>query len=85
MIDHYYRPSSDPNNRIDDYLINEFLKAEKYLIIDDAHNQIDELNKLTTEMKNDYEQQIKDLRKEWLFTKFSDVIEDMIEKMLNES
>lgn len=42
MIDHYYRPSADPNNRIDDYLINEFLKAEEFLIIDDTKKQIDE-------------------------------------------
>ena len=76
MIDHYYRPSSDPNNRIDDYLINEFLKAEKFLIIDEVIRDVDKLKEefkkeLTAEIKNNYEQQIKELRKEMLFTKFS--------------
>jgi integrase len=29
MVDHYYRPSADSNNRIDNYLINEFFKSRK--------------------------------------------------------
>ena len=75
MIDYYNRPD----------LVEEFLKAENYLIIDEANRDLDELKKevkqeVTAVMKNDYEQQIKDLRKEWLFTKFSEVIEDMIEE-----
>ena len=45
MIDHYYRPSMNPDNRIDDYLINEFLKAERFLIIDEKVKEIDEIRK----------------------------------------
>jgi predicted Fe-Mo cluster-binding NifX family protein len=45
MVDHYYRPSMNPDNRIDDYLINEFLKAERFLIVDNKDKEINELRK----------------------------------------
>ena len=57
MIDHYYRPSMNPNNRIDDYLIDEFLKAERFLIIDEKDKEIDEIRK---ELDKKYE----DVKKE---------------------
>jgi hypothetical protein len=57
MIDHYYRPSVNPNNRIDEYLINEFLKAERFLIVDEKYKEIDEIRK---ELDKKYE----DVKKE---------------------
>ena len=58
MIDHYYRPSMNPDNRIDDYLINEFLKAERFLIIDEKDKEIDEIRK---ELDKKYEDVKKDV------------------------
>ena len=40
MIDHYYRPSMDANNILDGHLIDEYLRAAKYLIIDEKNNEI---------------------------------------------
>lgn len=57
MVDHYYRPSMNPDNRIDDYLINEFLKAERFLIVDEKQKENDELRK---ELDKKYE----DVKKE---------------------
>jgi integrase len=57
MVDHYYRPSMNPDNRIDDYLINEFLKAEQFLIIDEKQKEIDEIRK-------DLDKKYEDVKKE---------------------
>jgi hypothetical protein len=57
MIDHYYRPSMNPENRIDEYLINEFLKAERFLIVDEKDKEIYEIRK---ELDKKYE----DVKKE---------------------
>jgi hypothetical protein len=72
MVDHYYRPSADPNNRIDDYLINEFLKAEKFLIVDQKDKEITEIRKeldkkheeIRNEIQADTNKQIEELRKD---------------------
>ena len=71
MIDHYYRPSMDANNRIDDYLINEYLKAEKLLTINEKDKEISEIrkefDKKTEEMRKiqkDTDEQIEELRRE---------------------
>ena len=72
MIDHYYRPSMNPDNRIDDYLINEFLKAEKFLIVDEKDKNIDELRKeldkkyedVKKEIELDFSKQIEEYKKE---------------------
>ena len=60
---------------------NEFLKAEKYLIIDEAHKKIDELKEkvkqeVTDEMKADYEK----MMQEMILMKFENVIEEMKKK-----
>jgi integrase len=77
MVDHYYRPSADPNNRIDDYLITEFLKAERYLTVDDNHD----ISEFKEELQY-YKSQIKELKKENLLTKFNQVMEMLEEKVL---
>ena len=72
MVDHYYRPSADSNNRIDDYLINEFLKAEKFLIVDEKDKEIDEIRKeldkkyedVKKELQIDTNKQIKEFKNE---------------------
>jgi hypothetical protein len=72
MVDHYYRPSVDPNNRIDDYLINEFLKAEKFLIVNEKDKEIDEIRKefdkkhedIKKEIQKDTNKQIEELKNE---------------------
>lgn len=69
MIDHYYRPSSDPNSRIDDYLINEFLKAEKYLTIEENNIPIEERE---TRLEIKYEKKI-------LFIQFTNFIDRLLE------
>jgi hypothetical protein len=72
MIDYYYRPSMNPDNRIDDYLINEFLKAERFLIIDKKNKEIDEIRKeldkkyedVKKELQIDTNKQIEELKSE---------------------
>ena len=55
MVDHYYRPWMNGQQKIDDYLINEFLKASDSLTLDESnrlHRRIEELTLKNTD--NDY-------------------------------
>ena len=95
MVDHYYRPSMNPDNRIDDYLINEFLKAERFLIIDEKQKENDELRKeldkkyddVKKELQIDTNKQIEDLKDEMDFqrlimVKASEIIDRKNKKIL---
>jgi hypothetical protein len=79
--DNYLRDSNDPENRISKNLVKDYLRAEPFLTIDPSKRNLDYMEKaIEKRLESKYEQQNKELRKEIVLMKFSDVIDDMIEK-----
>jgi hypothetical protein len=51
MVDNYYRPWANGQQKIDDYLINEFLKASDFLSIQQEYRQNEKLEFLEEKRK----------------------------------
>ena len=61
MVDHYYRPWANGQQKIDDYLINEFLKASDYLTVDESNR----LKKTIVELKEQRNDDLHNLQKKY--------------------
>jgi len=61
MVDNYYRPWTDGQHKIDDYLVNEFLKAADYLSIQEENRTQQKVKLLEEKRINNIEQQIHSL------------------------
>jgi len=80
MIDYYNRPD----------LVEEFLKTEKYFIIDQANRDIDELKEVvkqevTKDIERKQEKIYKELRKDFLNEKFKSIINIMLQEKRQEN
>jgi len=79
--DNYLRDSKDPNNRIGDNLVKDYLRAEPILTIDPSKRNLSQMEEqISKRLENKYEAQYKESRKEILLMKFSKVVDNMIQK-----
>jgi hypothetical protein len=67
MVDHYYRPWMNGDQKIDNYLVNEFLKASDYLSIQQEYRiqskmeSLEEKQNEITLMKDKHEREMKQM------------------------
>ncbi len=70
MVDHYYRPWVNGEQKIDDYLVNEFLKASDYLSIQQEYRLLSKVESLEekqneiTSMKLKHEKEMREMHEE---------------------
>ena len=84
LADNYYRASNNPEIRIGDHLVKDYLRAEPFLTIDPRNKNLDEMEKAIEErLESKYEQKNKELRKEIMLMKFNPIIEKLQEKALS--
>ena len=84
LADNYYRASNNPEIKIGNHLVKDYLRAEPFLTIDPKNKNLDEMEKAIEErLESKYEQKNKELRKEIMLMKFNPIIEKLQEKALS--
>jgi integrase len=88
MVDYYYRPWMSGDKKIDEYLVNEFLKASDNLSIQQEYRVADRINSSKevqdeiTVMKARYEKDLTEMREE-MEHKFNQILEKIDLKKIN--
>lgn len=84
LADNYYRASNNPEIKIGNHLVKDYLRAEPFLTIDPRNKNLDEMEKAIEErLESKYEQKNKELKKEIMLMKFNPIIEKLQEKALS--